>query len=343
MRVPAGLARALTAPLGWPLGCAAALRRRLYRSGWMSVAELRGPVISVGNLGVGGSGKTPIVAHLARMLRRDGYPVAVLSRGYRGAFRGEALLVSEGGDLLCPASAAGDEPVALARALPGVTVAVGRQRDAVGRFVEARQGALVHILDDGFQHVRLARTVDIVCLEPEDIDDRPLPIGRLREFVSALDLAHVLLLDACDTDPAFERLARRWGRERLFCWQRVPAGFFDLNGERARAPERPFLLAGIARPNRFAADVRAIVPELAGSIFFRDHHPFSPAELQRVARQARERGADAIVMTAKDAARLSWTGQSDPPLRVFAIRSQIDAEDRLRALILARLPAKESL
>jgi tetraacyldisaccharide 4'-kinase len=337
------LARALTAPLGWPLGCAAAFRRRLYRNGWIRADELRGPVISVGNLSVGGSGKTPIVAHLARMLRREGYPVAVLSRGYRGAFKGEALLVSEGADVLCSAREAGDEPLALARALPGVTVAVGRRRDVVGHFVEQRRGALVHILDDGFQHVRLARTIDVVCVEPEDIDGRPLPAGRLREFVSALGLADVLLLAAVDSDPVFQRLVQRFGRERVFCWRRVPDGFFDLQGQSVRAPQRPFLLAGIARPNRFAVDVRAMVSELVGTTFFRDHHSFSPAELERVAVEARERGADAIVITTKDAARLSWTGPCDPPFRVFAIRPQLEAEERLRELLLARLPAKESL
>ncbi len=342
MSVPR-LVRALSAPLGWPLGCAAALRRRLYCGGWLRSTRLRGPVISVGNLSVGGSGKTPVVGFVARMLSQAGYPVAVLSRGYRGAFRGEALIVSEGAGALCSAREAGDEPLALARALPGMTIAVGRRRDEVGRHVERRQGAVVHILDDGFQHLRLTRAIDIVCLEREDVDGRPMPAGRLREFVAALRHADVLLLRAAETDPAFERLSRRFGRERVFGWRRVGEGFFDLSGKRRAAPQRPLLLAGIARPQRFLNDVRLLVPELAGSAFFRDHHPFSAEELQRVAAQARARGADAIVTTTKDAARLSWVGQCDLPLLVFAIRPQIDDEERFKASLLARLPAKENL
>jgi tetraacyldisaccharide 4'-kinase len=202
---------------------------------------------------------------------------------------------------------------------------------------------LVHVLDDGFQHLRLARALDIVCLEREDIAGRPMPAGRLREFVSALARADVLLLSAGETDRAAESLRIRFGPERAFTWRRVAQGFFDPDGERCRPPDRPLLLAAIARPERFAADVRAVVPELAGVAFFRDHHLFSAPELERVAAQARECQADAIVTTTKDAARLSWSGAGDAPLRIFAIRPQIDAEDRLRALLLAHLPAKECL
>ncbi len=170
--------RALLLPLGGLYGLGALTRRAAYRRGLIKQARLHGPVISVGNLSVGGSGKTPLVATIARLVRDAGHPVAILSRGYQGAFPGAALIVSDGERLLADAFSAGDEPVMLARDLPGVVVAVGRRRDQVGRAVEERFGARVHILDDGFQHLRLARDLDLVCLAADDVDDWPLPAGR---------------------------------------------------------------------------------------------------------------------------------------------------------------------
>jgi len=163
----------------------AALRVALYRRGVLGSSRPRGPVISVGNLSVGGSGKTPLVARIAELAAEASLPVAVLSRGYRGAFRGEALIVSDGERVLCGAAEAGDEAVMLARLLRGAVVAVGRRRDRVARAVESRFGPRLHLLDDGFQHLRLQRDLDLLCVDPADLEDRPLPAGRLRE-------AHIL-------------------------------------------------------------------------------------------------------------------------------------------------------
>jgi len=140
---------AALAPLGALYGGVAAARAAAYRRGWLPRARLAGPVISVGNLSVGGSGKTHVVALIAEMLRHARRPVSVLSRGYGGSFRGDCLVVGDGQGVCAGPEEAGDEPVMLARALPGVVVAVGRRRDRVGRAVEARFGARVHVLDDG--------------------------------------------------------------------------------------------------------------------------------------------------------------------------------------------------
>ena len=141
--------------LGAPFATAAALRVAAYRWGLLPQARLAGPVVSVGNLSLGGSGKTPIVRRVAELLSAAGKPVAILSRGYRGSFRGAALLVSDGSSVLATSEQAGDEPVMLARSLPGVVVAVGPRRDVVGRRVEERFGPRTHVLDDGFQHLSL--------------------------------------------------------------------------------------------------------------------------------------------------------------------------------------------
>jgi len=318
------------APAGALYGVAASLRAALYRRGVLSQFRLSGPVISVGNLSVGGSGKTPVVARIAEVLRDEGFPVAVLSRGYGGAFRGDALVVGDGSSVLADAFEAGDEPVMLARALRGVVVAVGRRRDAVGRVVEGRFGPRVHVLDDGFQHLRLARDLDVVCVAPGDMGDRPLPAGRLREAPAALRRAGVVLLMDGVAPPSVS-LA---GAADAFRVSRRLLGFFDLAGVARPTPTSPFLLSGVGRPARFEADVTALAGSLAGARIFPDHHRFTVPELREVFDGAIGAGADAVVTTAKDAVRLPET-PPDLPLLVLSMGVAIEDEARLRRRLVA--------
>ena len=231
--------RAWLAPLGAVFGGAGALRAELYRRGLLSRARLGSPVISIGNLAVGGRGKTPLVERTAALLRDAGRPVAVLSRGYGGAFRGETLVVSDGTRVLADAREAGDEPVMLAHALPGVVVAVGRDRAVVGRAVEAAMGPHVHVLDDGFQHLRLFRDLDVVCVDAEDLRERPLPAGSLRERPSALSRADLVAVSGEreeDARAACARVAEQVGAARVFRVRRASAGFTDLAGAPVPAP-----------------------------------------------------------------------------------------------------------
>jgi tetraacyldisaccharide 4'-kinase len=321
-------ARAWLAPLGWLYGTAAAARAAAYRRGLRPQARLRGPVISVGNLSVGGSGKTPLVGRLAELLRDAGQPAAILSRGYGGRFAGEALLVSDGEAVTASAEDAGDEPVMLARALPGVVVVVGRRRDAAGRWAEARFGPRVFLLDDGFQHLRLARDLDVLCLDAADLAGRPLPAGRLREFPRAAARADVVLLAA---EGAVPPALAAGGVHR---WRRRVLGFGDAaTGAERPAPARPFLVAGIARPERFAADVAPRVERVAGSAWFRDHHAFTAAEVGRCAERAAAAGADALVITAKDAVRFP-AAASRLPVLVLRIAPEIEDEAALRERLL---------
>jgi tetraacyldisaccharide 4'-kinase len=285
-------------------------------------------VISVGNLSVGGSGKTPVAGRVAEILRDAGCPVAVLSRGYRGSFRGDALVVSDGERVTATAAEAGDEPVMLARALPGVVVAVGPRRDQVGRAVEARFGRRVHVLDDGFQHLRLFRDLDVLCLAERDLEDRPLPAGRLREFPSAASAADVVLVSRRPGDEA-----GREGGERSFAWWPEPAGFATAAGIETTAPRRPYLVAGIARPERFAASAQAVCPGWTGSWFFPDHHAFTASEAHAVGERARAAGADGLLTTAKDAERLPAEA-AGLPVVILRIRVVVEDEPRLRALLL---------
>jgi len=327
----------LLAPLGLLYGLAAAMRVALYRRGLLARTRLAGPVISLGNRSVGGSGKTPLVAHLAGWLHAAGLPVAILSRGYRGRFQGECLVVSDGRQLLSDAGTAGDEPVMLARELPGVVVAVGPQRDIVGRAVEARFGRRVHLLDDGFQHLRLERDLDLLCLDALDTARWPLPAGRLRELPSAAGRADLILLTRADRagETRLGELEARHGRERTLRVRQPPQGFADAqSGASVDVPQRPYLVSGIARPERLEADVRVLCGGLAGQRAFRDHHAFSAAELLAVEADARATGADALVTTAKDLVR--WpTVSLGLPVRVLRLGLEIEDEQRLRERVLA--------
>jgi tetraacyldisaccharide 4'-kinase len=322
-------------PLGSAFGVAAALRASAYRRGILATSRLKGAVVSVGNLAVGGSGKTPVVALVARLLVEQGHTVAVLSRGYGGSFGGESLVVCDGTRLLASAREAGDEPVMLARELPGVVVAVGRRRDVVGREVEERFGRCVHVLDDGFQHLRLARDLDILCLDAADLRDRPLPAGRLREKTKAAGRAGAVLVGGL-SGPDDVRYAQAWafvGPQRTFRLGRQAAGFVCAGAE-IPAPVRPFLLAAIARPERFRDDVRASSGAVTGEAFFRDHHAFSARELGSIDAAARVAGSDAIVTTAKDAERIDPAALA-LPLVVYRTRASVDDLPRLRDLVLS--------
>jgi tetraacyldisaccharide 4'-kinase len=295
--------------------------------------------VSVGNLSVGGSGKTPVVRWLAARLRDEEGTVAVLSRGYGGSFRGDALIVGDGRDVFATADEAGDEPVMLARSLPGVVVAVGPRRDVVGRAVERRFGSCVHVLDDGFQHLRLHRDLDIVCLDVRDLDDRPLPAGRLREGPEALERAHVVLLTRLEAASEGERraLEARLGPERTFRVTRQVVCWRTLDGREAATPGRVFLFAGIARPERFEADAARAGARVVGCEFFPDHHRYQAKEIERLIGRARAAGAEALATTAKDAVRVERLLPRKPglPILVLSLTVSLSDEERLWQKVVA--------
>jgi tetraacyldisaccharide 4'-kinase len=324
-------------PLGALFGRVTAVRRGLYRRGLLPQRRLGCPVISVGNLSVGGSGKTPVVARVATLLKEAGLPVAILSRGYRGSFQGRALVVSDGSRVYASSLAAGDEPVMLARDLPGVIVAVGRRRDVVGAEVLRRFGRQVLVLDDAFQHLRLFRDLDIVCLDALTPDDLPLPAGRLREPMAAARRADVLLLTEAHRaeETTLAALEAQYGPDRTFRVGRRCEGFRSLAGEACPAPQRPFVVSAIARPERLERDVLEQCGAMVGRIRASDHHRFRERELLEAASRAGELGADAIVVTAKDAVRLPERLPEAPPVRVFRTRVEIRDEAGFRQRLLA--------
>ncbi len=178
----------LLTPFAWLYSLALRLRALLYRSGILKTHRLPRPVISIGNITVGGTGKTPVTAYIARFLLAQGYRVAVLSRGYGGSLEGQTCVVSDGATIMLSARECGDEPYLLASTVPGLMVVIGTDRYAAGQLAMQQLSPDIFLLDDGFQHLRLHRDLNILLLD----FSRPfgngltLPAGILREPLSAV-------------------------------------------------------------------------------------------------------------------------------------------------------------
>jgi tetraacyldisaccharide 4'-kinase len=339
------LARLLLSPL-WLLsllyGAVVARRRaRIARRGGARKVSAR--VVSVGNLTVGGAGKTPVAIEVARRLQERGEQPAVLSRGY-GREGSAPLVVSDGKSLLGNPKIAGDEPLVIARALPQVPVLVGPDRAALAELAITRLGARSLVLDDGFQHLKLARDLDIVVIDASNPygNGYLLPRGPMREPRSALRRAGLVWLSKCDQADAatLEALAREaqeaTGRPPVRSAYRITdvaeLGGKSLDADALRG-KKVGLLAGLARPESFVRTVEAAGATIASRAFFRDHHCFTGDELRQAARAARRHGAEAIATTAKDAARLPGA-HLDLPLLVVHVQSCIlSGEEQLTSVL----------
>ena len=282
-------------------------RAASWRRTWYDRADRRRrldrPVISVGNLVVGGSGKTPTAATLARLLQRLGERPAILSRGYaRRESPAGVVVVSDGTRVLEPVERSGDEPQMLARALPGVPVLVSADRHLAGRLAERVFDVSCHILDDGFQHLPLWRDVDLLIVSPDDLDERVLPGGRLREPLRAARYADAVLVRG--DDAAVSSVAERLGCGTSF---RVDIRYGTL----PPGVSRVVAVAAIARPQRFFDALRAQGYDVVRELAFRDHHWFSARDVEAAERAAAETGADAIVTTEKDRPRVDAAERAD--------------------------------
>jgi len=294
-------------------------RVALMRRAWYARAgrrrRLHHRVISVGNLSVGGSGKTPVVAALASLLLQHGERPVILTRGYgrREATEG-VLVVSDGQRVLEPVARSGDEPQLLARTLPGVPVLVCADRYIAGLFAERHFGVTVSILDDGFQHVQLERDIDLLLVAAADLDDRVLPSGRLREPLSAAHFADAVLVPGTEDEvaqvaAALEhhnafRVVPQYGH--LCRVQKDPAYTDNVGRVLLDPPGRVVAFAGIARPERFFGALRSLGYDVARELAFRDHHWYTARDRELIQSAAREADATLVVTTAKDAVRCDF-------------------------------------
>jgi tetraacyldisaccharide 4'-kinase len=302
-------------------------------------------VVSVGNLAVGGTGKTVCVELLARKLLARGKRVAILSRGYGGR-PGEYVLGWDQGRLLCdgvPVAASdglADEPQVLAQHLPGVMVWVGARREKTGRAACARGGCDVLLLDDGFQHRRVQRTLDVVLVRADmPPGGKPLlPRGPMREPLSALRRAHVVILtksdEAWDRGGALRESLRRWAPQATVASaSHVPMGLWDVfSGERHDVAHlgtrRVGLVSSIGDPRGFEATVSRCEASIAWHAAWPDHHRYGEADWEALATRASREPLDAVVTTEKDWVRLApvvaaHRSQRPPAVPLFVLRVEM--------------------
>lgn len=328
-----GLARWLSGaalPQSWLYTGIVAGRARAYGSG-RKVSNLAPmPVISVGNLAAGGTGKTPLTLHLAQGLINRGLKPAVLTRGYGGKAGEGPLVVTPGMD---PALT-GDEPLEMA-ALSGLTVIAGSNRSA-GAELAAEMGADVCLLDDGFQHLRLARDLNIALLDAAHPfgNRRCLPAGPLREPVAALHRADLFILTrahAGDVAAVRAELESRFPGRPVLAARHTVTELTDGQGRSMDIRDKAVLVAaGVARPDEVARSVETLGPHSVFLAPFEDHQPYGPAEVEAINRRLEETGSEVIATTAKDWVKLqAWTGALNAPVGVARLSLTINGADTL--------------
>lgn len=274
-------------------------KRWLYSKGFLPQRHLGHPVISVGSLSAGGAGKTPVVLMLAQLLGKQGFEVRVLTRGY-GRIGKLIVQVDPNGD----ADQFGDEPLMLARHLPAAKVVVGQDRYQAGMLAEENDlpgTNAVYILDDGFQHQRLAHEVEVLLVTRQDLEDVLLPAGNLREPLRSLKHADFIVLREDELG-----MVRSLETKLPFKLPTVLTIRRKLNlPETTLIPMRPFLFSGLARPHGFVAMLQDLGITPAATSFFRDHHRYSTADMKHLIVQARRVNANGFVTTEKDAVKLT--------------------------------------
>jgi tetraacyldisaccharide 4'-kinase len=320
-------------PLSSLYAAVARRRRQYYAAHPQRRRRLLRPVISIGNLAVGGRAKTPLAGAIASYLASAGERPAILSRGYaRRRTQDGVVVVRDPDGMRADLDRAGDEPLMLARRLDGVAVLSCANRYLAGRLAEHHFGCTVHVLDDGFQHLALQRSIDLVVIGREDLDDpRTLPFGRLREPLDALRAASAVIAlgDAIPLEAG-----PIWRARRVLEGARLvePYG----------APLEPtegsvVAVAGIARPQRFFADLHAAGWPIARELPFRDHHRYSAADVARIFRAAREEGADLVVTTEKDLVRLLPFRPFPLPMAWAPLSVRIEPADAFNQWLMASL------
>jgi len=316
-----------------PYGLFVRMRADLYRLGWLPSRRLPCRVVSVGNLTVGGTGKTPVVIALVEQLLARGSRVAVLSRGYRRQSRQGELLVSDGRTVLVGPSEAGDEPHLVASRCPRAIVAVGPDRYRLGRWVLAKHQIDCFVLDDGFQHLGLHRDADLLLVDVSDPAGLQMlvPAGRLREPLSAASRATALLMTRTDagnwrdvaetiglaTGGKMQPILSQFRADRL-----VNVGTGEIREADTITGQRVIAFSGVGSPASFRALLQQRGATINGEMIFPDHHDYRAVDLESVRARARQSGADLIVTTEKDAGKVAPLLQSGE--QIWAIRLSLE-------------------
>jgi tetraacyldisaccharide 4'-kinase len=319
----------------WPAsklyGFGVSIRTRLYAHSWLKQKRLNAAVISIGNLSVGGTGKTPLVIWLAEKLLAQGHRVAILTRGYRGT-----------------AGSSDEVELMRSRLQNRVIFGVGKNRFAEGRRIESRQAIDIFLLDDGFQHLQLARDLDIVLMDASrPIGGQPLlPAGPMREPISAVTRADVIVFTRTENAPGAKEAIQRFWKLPIFAASTRLLGFRPIDGEGSLQTAVDlgsglfFAFCGVGNPEAFVRDLQrwGIMP--VGHMFFADHHRYSPEDVQAIERAAARLGAKSLLTTEKDSWNLKDVHFSAVPVFISIIDLEIAGESEFLADINGTLDAR---
>ena len=341
--------RFLLIPLSWLYGVSVWLRNRLYALGLFKVLTLPCRVISVGNIVVGGTGKTPAVIALAKHLQKEKVRVAILLRGYKRQSREKVTIVSDGERVCASLKESGDEAYMMARHLSGIPIVVSRQRYQAGQVALERFGVDVLLLDDGFQHRQLARDVDILTVPTHSVvglpaapeypfkkRERLLPAGSLREPPTSLRRANIILLthtDTADVSSCTKETVKRLASNALVLESvHQPVHFYPLasaknaegadylSASEAVKGKRLLAVCGIGNPDAFATTLMRCFPESVELLAYPDHHVYTEADLVRIDTVFQAAQADMIVTTQKDEQKLeAFMGDRELPIFVLEV------------------------
>jgi tetraacyldisaccharide 4'-kinase len=331
-------------PLSLLYGAVTRTRLSLYRRGTFQTTKLDRPVISIGNITTGGTGKTPLVEYVAKLTASQGKKVCILTRGYGRKDPHLQVIVSDGYGVLASPGEAGDEPYLLATKLAGKAAVISSaDRIAAGQEAIKDFGSEVFVLDDGFQHLRLARDLNIVCIDATNPwgGGRLLPYGRLRESLAGMRRADCVVLTRCDQVESVEILREEVlelsGGKPIFESRMRPVRVTSLrNGPEILVPGRVGAFCAVGNPSSFFESLRGLGYELGLERAFADHHAYSQSEVDDLNQLAVQTGATALITTAKDAVKLKGMAFS-LPCYVLEIEIVIDDADAFSKLVLDRI------
>ncbi len=319
-------------------------RRRWYDRHATARRRLACPVISVGSLSVGGSGKTPVVAHLAKLLAGGGERPAILSRGYgrKDSADGVVVVRDEEG-VQAPLARAGDEPLMLARNLDGVRVVVAPDRYLAGRLAEMRLGCSVHLLDDGFQHLQLDRDIDLLVMHSDEFEDpQVLPFGTLREPLETAARADALLVSG-DMSGTGKSIIDTLQLSRIYQMQRVLDVPRSTDSEKSPVPlsasSRILAIAGIAKPDRFFSEIGTFGGIVVRTLAFSDHHEFTQQDIVKITELVRALRIDLVLTTEKDYVRLEIYQPFAFNVAIVPLKIEIEEEGEFLSWITSQLAA----
>ncbi|KAF0120610.1 MAG: tetraacyldisaccharide 4'-kinase [bacterium] len=317
----------------------------LYQRGILRSKKLPCKIISVGNISLGGSGKTPTTHYIAKLLKENGFRVGIVSRGYRSKRTGKVSLISNGDDVILSSREAGDEPYMLAKKLKGIPVLTSKDRYQGGRYAIEHFNSNVLILDDGFQHIRLQRDIDILLLDSRTISGNNylFPRGVLREPLGNLKRADVFLVTRAKDLEGYRKISDtiREIREdaEIFCGYFQPKYLIDPLGERKGLDylkdKRVLSFCGIANPEHFTTLLKELGAIVVKELIFPDHHWYSSIDYKRIEENSRE--VNFALTTEKDMVKISSSFFSNVKTFALEIELRLEKEEEFKDFLLRRV------